>query len=500
MAGVLLVINADGPEYRVAVVENGNLAELHIERRSDRGLVGNIYKGRVVRVLPGMQAAFVDIGLERSAFLYVADVQGPAEDLADYLDECDRLDHGNNDPRTDHIEDLLTENQELLVQVAKEPLGTKGARVTTHITLPGRHLVFMPTLKHVGVSRRIKDEKERRRLRDVVETLRRDESTGYIIRTAAEGTSSAKLAADMDFLARLWDQIQQRSEKVSAPSLLHADLDLVLRSIRDMLALDADRCVVDSLVEYDRIKEFVSTYMPRFTNNIELYDGSEPIFDLHGLESQVDRALQRQVWLKSGGYLVIDETEALTAIDVNTGKFVGKKNQEETITQTNLEACKEIAAQIRLRNIGGIIVIDFIDMEKEANREKVWRVLEEALSDDRVRSHLGKFSSLGLVEMTRKRTRESLLRTLTEPCPYCEGRGYLKSADTICSEILRAVRRESVYEEGKRVVVWCNPTIAETLAQSYQEELEKVERQLGRPVEVRPEERRHTEDFDVSSE
>ena len=500
MAGVLLVIDAEGPECRVAVVENGNLAELHLERRADRGLVGNIYKGRVVRVLPGMQAAFVDIGLERSAFLYVADVQGPAEDLADYLDECDSLNGHRNGQRPGNIEDLLTESQELLVQVAKEPLGTKGARVTTHITLPGRHLVFMPTLNHVGVSRRIKDEKERRRLREVVEALRRDESTGFIIRTAAEGASSAKLTADMDFLARLWDQIQQKAQKVSAPALLHADLDLVLRSIRDMLALDADRCVVDSLAEYDRIKEFVSTYMPRFTNNIELYDGAEPIFDLYGLESQVDRALQRQVWLKSGGYLVIDQTEALTAIDVNTGKFVGKKNQEETITQTNLEACKEIAAQIRLRNIGGIIVIDFIDMEKETNRDKVWRALEEALSDDRVRSHLGRFSSLGLVEMTRKRTRESLLRTLTGPCPYCEGRGYLKSSDTICSEILRALRREAQYASGQRVVVWCNPEIAETLAQTYQTELEALEQRMGKPVEVRPDERRHIEDFDVSSE
>jgi len=267
-----------------------------------------------------------------------------------------------------------------------------------------------------------------------------------------------------------------------------------------MLALDADRCVVDSLAEYDRIKEFVSTYMPRFTNNIELYDEDEPIFDHYGLESQVNRALQRQVWLKSGGYLVIDQTEALTAIDVNTGKFVGKKNQEETITQTNLEACKEIAAQIRLRNIGGIIVIDFIDMEKESNRDKVWRTLEEALSDDRVRSHLGHFSSLGLVEMTRKRTRESLLRTLTEPCPYCEGRGYLKSSETICNEILRALRREAQYASGQRVVVWCNPEIAETLAQTYQQEIEILEQKMARPVEVRPDERRHIEDFNVSSE
>ncbi len=495
MSSVQIIVNAEGPQTRVAVVEGGNLVELHVERRQERGLVGNIYKGRVVRVLPGMQAAFVDVGLERTAFLYVGDVQtAPASDLLDLLDDYDGLE-GQSGPA--RIEDLISEREEVLVQVAKEPLGNKGARLTTHITLPGRLLVYMPTFRHVGVSRRITDDKERRRLRELVETLRKDENKGFIIRTAAEGASAGKLASDMDFLTRLWRQIQDRFQKVCAPALLHEDLDLALRSVRDLLASDADRCVVDSISEYDRIKEFVSTFMPRFTNNVELYDGPEPIFDAFGLEAQVDRALERQVWLKSGGYLVIDQTEALTAIDVNTGRFVGKRNLEETITQTNLEACREIAAQIRLRNLGGIIVIDFIDMEKESSRRKVWRALEEALAKDRVRVHLGQFSSLGLVEMTRKRTRGSLVRALTEPCPYCEGKGYLKSSDTVACEVLRAIRRETAFAGRGDVVVVCHPDVAEILAQAYSEALEALEHALGRPVLVQQDASLHREDFRV---
>jgi len=499
MAGITLVINADGPQRRVAVVENSNLIELYIESQEERGIVGHVYKGRVVRVLPGMQAAFVDIGLDRTAFLYVADIWSP--DMTPYLDDSD---YCGDEPSQDggsvakpSIEDLVSEGQEIVVQVAKEPLGTKGARVTTHITLPGRHVVFMPTVTHVGVSRRITDEHERRRLKDVVEALRRDENTGYIIRTVAEEQSSAKLASDMNFLTRLWEQIQHRSQKTPAPARLHADLDLVLRSIRDLLGTDPDRCVVDSLAEYDRIKDFVSTFMPRFTNNIDVYEGHEPIFDVYGLETQLNRALERRVWLKSGGYLVIEQTEALTAIDVNTGRFVGRRNLEETITQTNLEACHEIAIQVRLRNIGGIIVIDFIDMTKEANRQKVWTTLEDALAKDRVRCHIGKISNLGLVEMTRKRTRESLIHSLTEPCPYCEGRGFLKSADTICNEILRGVRKESTYASGNTIVVECHPDVAEILTQTYHQEADDLEKRLAREIIVRPDPRRHREEFEI---
>jgi len=380
-----LIINARPYETRVALVENGTVAELYIERRTGQELVGNIYRGRVVRVLPGMQAAFVDIGLDRTAFLYVSDVHREFQDIEQMMlqsgtdardEEDNELEKLPFDSRTYPalpIEDLLQEGQDIMVQIAKEPYGTKGARVTSHISLPGRHLVLMPTLSHIGVSRKIEDRDERERLRNLVQELRPNHM-GYIVRTVSEGATKEKLKAEMDFLLKLWQTIRVRMEKLSHPGLLHKDLAISLRAVRDLFTKEVDKLVIDSLEEYENIMEFINTFAPRLKYSVELYEGQEPIFDAYGIEMEISRALENKIWLKSGGYIIIELTEALTAIDVNTGSYVGKRNLEETILKTNLEAVKEIAYQLRFRNIGGLIVIDFIDMEKKANRERVFRL------------------------------------------------------------------------------------------------------------------------------
>ena len=380
-----LVINTTSHETRVALLEAGHIAELYIERSRERGIVGNIYQGKVIRVLPGMQAAFVDIGLEKAAFLYVADVLDEMEAVEQFVEGASqhaKPSEGGDEEQLPPIEDLLQEGQEILVQVAKEPIGTKGARITSHISLPGRHLVYMPTVDHVGISRRIENEEEKTRLRELVEAIR-PPGTGFIVRTAAEGKSEEDLRADMEFLVGLWREVARRRENRGAPALIHSDLDVTSKVLRDILTEDVARIVVDSREEYDKIVRFFGTFMPKLKYAIELHEVDEPIFDAFGLEVEIARALGRKVWLKSGGYIIIEQTEALTAIDVNTGRFVGKHNLEDTILKTNLEAVKEIAYQLRLRNIGGLIIIDFIDMEKEAHREKVHSALEEALKSDK---------------------------------------------------------------------------------------------------------------------
>jgi ribonuclease G len=495
----LLVVNADGPETRVALIENGVLTELFIERRKDRGIVGNIYKGRVVRVLPGMQASFVDIGVEKAAFLYVADVRGggewkpPSEDGDDDDDETPP-----RPSRNAKIEDLLKEGQEVLVQVAKEPMGTKGARATSYVSLAGRHLVFMPNVDHIGISRRIGSDKERKRLRELIEA-KRPQGAGFIVRTVAEGASDKELQDDMEFLMRLWREVLRKNEKARPASLLYADLDLVMRTVRDTLTEDIDKLIVDSRPELERVQKFVAAFMPQFQGRVELYQGTEPIFDGFGIEAELKRALEKKVWLKSGGYLIVDQGEALTAIDVNTGKFVGKRSSslEETITKNNLEACKEVADQLRLRNIGGIIVVDFIDMDKEQNREKVWKAFNEALQTDRSKSNVTKISELGLVEMTRKRTRESLARKLTEPCFYCEGKGYLKSRTTLCYEILRDLRRQGGAFKEDTIAVLCHPEIADILSTTDREWLEQVEKRLQKRVLVKGRGGFHLEKYEI---
>ncbi|MGV8074280.1 MAG: ribonuclease E/G [Syntrophobacteraceae bacterium] len=516
-----LIINSDFYETRVALVENGQVAELYVERSSDRGIAGNIYKARVVRVLPGMQAAFVDINLDKAAFLYVSDVHRPLEDIEGIFSassDAEETDGENEEVDTEPIgdelkemldsqpgymdvpiEDRLQEGQDILVQVAKEPLGHKGARITTHITIPGRHLVFMPTMDHVGVSRRIENEKERKRLRELICAIR-PPRCGFIVRTAAEGAEPEKLQAELDFLLKLWENIQLKAENAHVPSLVYEELDITLRAVRDLFTKEVDRLIIDSEDEYRKVLNFTETFMPSVQSSVVLYDGDEPIFDAYGIEMEVQRALSRKIWLKSGGYIVIEATEALTAIDVNTGRYVGKRNLEETILKTNLEAVKEIACQLRLRNIGGIIIIDFIDMEKEANREKVFNAIREAMKKDKSKTNILHMSELGLIEMTRKRTKENIGRVLCEPCSYCEGEGHLKSKQTMCYEILRELERERESHFGRNIVVTVHPEVAARFCDEERGPLERVEERLHARITVMGEQTYHLEQYEIANE
>jgi ribonuclease G len=510
MSHSLLVINADGPETRVALVEDGFLGELYIERKRERGIAGNIYKGRVERVLPGMQAAFVNIGLEKSAYLHVSDVRGTPDDLKGLLSaESNRNDDRDEDEEEKdaarasggggaRIEDLLKEGQEVIVQVTKEPISTKGARTTRYISLPGRHLVFMPTVDHIGISRRIASDKERRRLREIVESVR-PAGSGFIVRTVAEGVSERELRSDMEFLIKLWNNVVTRAETGRCPSLIYNDLDLLLRTVRDLFTADVEKLIIDSRSEYERVKKFIAAFMPDFPGHIELYEGQEPIFDGFGIEIEIDRALERKVWLKSGGYLIVDEMEALTAIDVNTGRFVGKSSLEDTITKTNLEACREVAEQLRIRSIGGMIVVDFIDMDRPHNRDKVTRAFNDYLRKDRSKAAVTRISELGLIEMTRKRTRESLLHNLTEPCTACEGKGYTKSRRTVSYELFRELRRQGDLVEGDTVLIEVHPDVAQVLATSDRAFLEDIEKRLQKRIIVKARGSFHVEDFEIKS-
>ncbi len=505
MVSTDLIINATDYETRVALIENGTVSELYIERAGERSIAGNIYKGRVVRVLPGMQAAFVDIGLEKAAFLYVSDVYDNLEEIERMMtntkegDEDEELQLNTTEGvwlEETLIEDRLQEGQEVLVQIAKEPLGSKGARITSHISIPGRHLVLMPTMDHVGISRRIEDETERLRLRELLTHIK-PPIYGFIARTAAEGVESDKIKAEMDFMLRLWQNIQRNSEHSRVPNLLYQELDIILRAVRDLFTKEVDKLVVDSSEEYEKILEFVDTFMPSLKVDIKLYDGTEPICDAYGIEMELQRALGKKVWLKSGGYIVLEMTEALTAIDVNTGRYVGKRNLEETILKTNLEAVKEIAYQLRLRNIGGIIIIDFIDMEKEANKEKVFVRLNEALKKDKSKTNILKISELGLVEMTRKRTKESINRKLREPCFYCDGEGYLKSTFTMCYEIFREIERDHETLFGRSVMVTAHPEVAHLLYDEGRHHLETLEKNLQARITVKADQNLHLEQYDI---
>jgi ribonuclease G len=505
MSNTLLLINADGPETRVALVEDGLLGELYIERKQERGIAGNIYKGRVERVLPGMQAAFVNIGLEKSAYLHVSDVRGTPDDLKRLMasgEGSSREQSDDDEPEAPaggaRIEDLLKEGQEIVVQVTKEPISTKGARVTRYISLPGRHLVFMPTVEHVGISRRISSDKERKRLREIIDQMR-PQGTGFIVRTVAENVPEKDLKADMDFLIKLWNNVVQRTETGRCPSLIYNDLDLLLRTVRDMFTPDVDKLIIDSRPDYDRIKKFIAAFMPDFAGQIELYTSAEPIFDGYGIEIEIDRALERKVWLKSGGYLIVDEMEALTAIDVNTGRFVGKRNLEDTITQTNLEAAREVAEQLRIRSIGGMIVVDFIDMDRSSNRNKVTRSFNEFLRRDRAKAAVTRISELGLVEMTRKRTRESLLHHLTEPCQHCEGKGYTKSRRTVAYGLLRELRRQGNLIEGDTVLIEVHPDVAQILSGPDHGYLEEMEKRLQKRIIVKARGSFALEDYELRS-
>lgn len=580
-----IVMNVTPGETRIARFENGVLSELSVERDSDVQVAGNIYIGRITRVLPGMQAAFVDIGLEKAAFLYVADV---VPDLFEGIqDEDDEEDAGKDDAETaeddtaesddveesedgedaageteengeaesaesssgpaggnrrgsggrhgrdsrdgrggrrgrsagfqqrgrrvssssrrppsrrraplPRIEDVVQEGQTIVVQVAKEPIRTKGARVTSHISLPGRYLVYMPTVTHVGVSRRIGSYEERMRLKDVLHK-NRPASGGFIARTSCIGVPEERLVDDMKNLTQIWQTIYEKQETGRAPALLHNDLDIILRSVRDSLSKDVDRLVIDSREDFNLVREYVAKNMPEHEKRLELYDKDTPIFDVYGVESEINRALSKKIWLKSGGYIIIDTAEALTVIDINTGKFVGKRDFDDTIVQTNMEAVEEIAYQLKLRSIGGIIIIDFIDMQRYADRSRVYHALRDALRRDRVKTTLSKISELGLIEMTRKRTRDSLTQMLSETCFHCHGTGFNKTPITVAFEIFREIKRVYTGISAKSILVRTHPRVAKVLFNEGRERLEQMEERVGRRIVIETDDALNLEAFEI---
>ncbi|WP_251358058.1 ribonuclease G [Kangiella sp. TOML190] len=488
-----ILINITPQENRVAVVENGMLQEVHLERSANRGIVGNIYKGIVSRVMPGMQAAFVDIGQEKAAFLHVADIF-TAQDLNQEAPELQQ-EVLQNTHNTD-IATLLRVGQKIVVQVIKDPLGTKGARLTTHITIPSRYLVLMPDYKHIGVSQRIADEEERARLRELLSD-KNNAKYGYIIRTAAEKVEERELKRDSDFLNKLWSAIESNSKKVKAPGLIHEDLKLELRIMRDTLADDIERIRIDNAQAKDRISSFIKKFSPELLSRVELYQGERPIFDLYNIEDEIKKALERKVQLKSGGYLIVDQTEAMTTIDVNTGAFVGHKTLEETIFRTNLEAANALARQLRLRNLGGIIIVDFIDMQDTEHKRQVLRTLEKALDRDQVKTQITEVSSLGLVEMTRKRSRESLEHLMCEPCQQCNGRGFVKTSVTVCYEIFREISRAARAYEVQKFLVLASQEVVESLLDEEANSLAELEGDIGKPIRLQAEALYSSDQFDV---
>ncbi len=464
--GKRILVNAGVTETRVAVQEGNLLTELYLERHARRSIVGSVYKGVVTNVLPGMQAAFVDIGLTKDAFLYAGDyAAGVAEDVRDVAggdDDVVDVEVEEAEPRRESrvpIEDVLRKGQEVLVQVAKESLGTKGARITSFISIPGRYLVYMPLARHVGVSRRIRDDQERDRLRTLVRGLN-PPAGGFIVRTNAEGKGQEELAADVEFLGRLWSQIQVRADQAKGPVVLHEERDLTFRVVRDLLSPEVDEFLVDSREVYDKCLDYVGTLVPALSERVRLHAAPTPLFEASGVEKDIEKALRRRVWLKSGGYIVIDHTEALVSIDVNTGKYVGKRDFEATVLKINLEAVGEIVRQIRLRDLGGIIIIDFIDMEVPEHRAEVYRALKRALADDKARTNVLEISELGLVEMTRKRVRQDLRALLTMTCPTCRGSAVVKSEAALAAEVFRAVQAKAAESGGREIVVRVHPDLA----------------------------------------
>lgn len=518
-----LVINQTHSESRVALIENGDIIDFLIDRgshTSTKPSVGNIYQGKILRVLPGMQSAFVDIGYERAAFLYVDDAYIPtleeqrsmAKRLADKeKEDAQKNVVGQTIPdefstysdsvdlryRSDvQIQDFLKEGDEILVQVAKEPISTKGPRVTRHITLAGRHIVYMPLIEHIGVSRRIESEEERDRLKGILETIR-PEGRGIIARTVAEGQSYKVLKSDYNLLVKIWKDACKQEEKIKAPAIIYNDLNFIQRSLRDITDEDVNKIIVDSKSNLKQVEKFVNRYLPSMKGKVELYDKEQPIFEYYNIDVEIERALSNKVYLRSGGSLNIDQTEALVSIDVNTGKFVGKRTLEETILKTNLEAVREICYQLRVRNCGGIIIIDFIDMEREEHREQVYSALLEALKKDRAKTNVLPISGLGLVEMTRKRTRDTLTRIMCEPCAYCEGTGRVKSVSTVCYEILREVTKSMKKAKSPKVSVFAHPEVSAQLTSEDFEVIEHLEETLGKQLLIRADNSYHIEQYEI---
>jgi len=477
-----ILVNYTPMETRVALVDNGSTQDIHIERSATRGIVGNIYAGTVARVLPGMQAAFVDIGVDRTSFLHVSDINGVGGGSA-------------------NIADYLHEGKKVIVQVVKDPMGTKGARVTTQLSVSARYLVLLPQTDQVGVSQLIEDPDERQRLQRVLsEALAAEEMEdigGFILRTASEGVGAEEITGELRFLRRLWAAVSRRSKESTGPSLLYEDLSLHLRTVRDLARPSVSRILVDSRECYTAQREFCEQYVPEVAGKLELYAGERPLFDLYGVEDEIQRALERRVELKSGGYLVIDQTEAMTTIDVNTGSFVGKRNHAETVLKTNLEAATALARQLRVRNLGGIIIVDFIDMDDEDHRRQVHRTLEKSMQRDPARNQITGVSELGLVEMTRKRTRESLAHTLCEPCPVCLGRGVLKTAETVCIEIFREIVRDARAYENDALMVLASQSVVDRLLDEESANLADLEDAIGKTISLRAEPGYSQDYFDI---
>lgn len=486
-----ILINVTPVETRVALVENGMLQEAYIERTSRKGIVGNIYKGKVVRVLPGMEAAFVDIGLERAAFIHASDVV-PSQSNGDDVNES---------PKTvPDIRTLLREGQSLVVQVTKDPIGTKGARLTTQLSIPSRYLVFMPGVSHVGISQRIEDDTERARLKALVEEAAAEENEvqgGYIIRTAAEAASPEELTGDMSYLHRLSQSIHEHITRVQAPSVIYQDLPLFIRTIRDLIRPQTEKVRIDSRESHQRVMEFVEEFVTEFADKVEYYPGERPIFDLYSVEDEIQKALSRKVQLKSGGYVIIDQTEAMTTIDINTGGFVGHRNLEETIFKTNLEAARSISRQLRLRNLGGIIIIDFIDMEDPEHQRQVHRMLEKMLERDHAKTKITGVSELGLVEMTRKRTTESLGQVLCEPCPICDGRGFLKTSETVCYEVFREILRVNRAYDAENYLVMASQSVVDRLLDEESDNVADLETFISKTIRFQVEAFYSQEQYDV---
>ena len=502
-----ILIHVRPSETRVAYVENGELTDLNIERKSSPTFVGSVFRGRVTRVLPGMQAAFVDIGLDKAGFLYVDDLRENFNESPQQwdsgLDSEEETERGSLEREPAPavpIQELIKEGQDLLVQVAKDPLGTKGARLTTHLSLPGRFLVYLPTVRHIGISRKIEDEAERQRLRQLV--LQLNPPGGVIVRTAGEGALEDSLRTDIESMDRISKDIFRAYEKRKTPGLIHQEIDVELRVLRDMLNESVSAVWVDDPEVHKKVVRFVGQLMPRFRQNIFLHEGPKLLFDRYNLDLEISRCMERKIWLKSGGYLVFDEAEALVVIDVNTGRFVGKKDLEETILKNNLEAAREIAHQIRVRNCGGIVIVDFIDMQKESHREKVLSTLTEAVRGDRARTQVVSMSRLGLVEMTRKRSRPSLLKELCEPCSYCEGRGSIKKASSVVYEIFQELEQAAIDGSLKAgsVLVRCHSSVVDWVYGTDEASLNWVERKIGRSIALKAEPHFHVEHYEISHE
>ncbi len=479
-----ILINVTPMETRVAVIENGVLQELYLERNRAKGLVGNIYRGKVVRVLPGMQAAFVDIGLERASFIHVSDIVLP---------------DGRYPEADADVRSFLHEGQSVVVQVIKDPIGTKGARLTTQLSVSSRFLVYMPKETHIGISQRIEDDNERARLKGIVEVSQQQLglSGGYIVRTAAEGAGVDEISADMAFLHRLWLAIAERKSCAATPSVIHEDLPLYMRTMRDLVRHQIEKIRIDGRRAHQRVLEFAQQFTPEIAEKIEHYDGDRPLFDLFNVEDEIQKALSRKVQLKSGGYIILDQTEAMTTVDVNTGAFVGHRNLEETIFKTNMEAAQALARQVRLRNLGGIIIIDFIDMKDPEHRRQVLRVLEKAMERDHAKSSITGVSELGLVEMTRKRTRESLGQTLCEPCAVCQGRGSVKTAESVCYEIFREILREARAYENKELLVLAAQSVVDRLLDEESATVADLEELIHKTIRFQVEPMYSQEQFDV---